>query len=192
MTTTRKPVGKLIEKQFKDAMEKRRKPKKFYLRLPLIPSVNAIYLPRSGGGSYLSKEARAWKEEAVLRLKIARISHFPPKTFVVMEVKGIYPDKRRRDLNNMAKLGCDVLMDAGIIDDDNVLEWREKGWRLVSDVGDEIEDPAVEVWIYQDPDPPMTWSEAKGLKKNPAAAKGSIWVGGKRYKLGNAKVKGMF
>lgn len=89
------------------------------LTLPLPPSVNHCYVNR-GGRRMLSDAAYAWQDAARL---IARREcskqhwRLTDNKKVVVELWAYWPDKRRRDMNNLHKLTADALEGAIYVDD---------------------------------------------------------------------------
>jgi crossover junction endodeoxyribonuclease RusA len=87
------------------------------LRLPMPPSVNALYANVAGKGRVKSTRYRTWLNAAGWAIKEQR----PRK------VKGDYvlwiwaqrPDGRRRDLGNLEKPISDLLVAHGIVGDDS-------------------------------------------------------------------------
>lgn len=98
------------------------------IAVPYPPSVNRIW--RNVRGKTLkSAEYRAWLAEALVAL---RAQHAPA-------VKGSYslaivadrPDRRQRDLGNLEKAISDLLVHAGVIEDDHlaksiIMAWSDK------------------------------------------------------------------
>ena len=103
---------------------------KHRLVLKLPPSVNHCYGNRRGGGRFLKPEAVAWKDESALRLKMCRIKPYESTDKVVVEVLVTWPDNRRRDCDNLAKLTQDAIQQSGIVEDDRYLLWRVMDWKV--------------------------------------------------------------
>ena len=108
----------------KDNMEKQ----KLYMRTQLPPSVNAAYKNRHQEGQKgraLTKIAQNWKLVTGYAARTAARQHgwdMPePEKKIVLEVVAFWPDKRRRDMNNLHKLLCDALEGVLYPDDKMVL-----------------------------------------------------------------------
>ena len=95
------------------------------LTLPFPPSANAIW--RNVNGRTLKSAAyRSWLQEALLLLRAQRAP----------SVKGSYrlalfadrPDNRRRDLGNLEKAVSDVLVQAGVVEDDHLAASISLAW----------------------------------------------------------------
>jgi Holliday junction resolvase RusA-like endonuclease len=100
------------------------------ITLPLPPSVNHCYKRGQQGHLFLSDAAIAWKEEAVLRLKLLHMKPYLPTEKVIVGAFVIWPDNRRRDCDNLAKLTQDVIQQAGIVEDDRYLLWQVWNWMV--------------------------------------------------------------
>lgn len=100
--------------------------RKYTVVLPLPPSVNKLYRIRgNGAGMYMTDEGKAWIEDAVLRLNLAKIPLFPAKAKVIVEAEIWWPDNRERDFNNLSKVVCDSIQHASIVASDKQILWRE-------------------------------------------------------------------
>ena len=99
---------------------------KYSVFLADVPSVNHMYfnIPNRPGVRALTKEGREFKQSAAILLK----NKVPLRDFegkLVVEAIAHWPDKRRRDCNNYAKILCDCIEEAGIVKDDKTILWRE-------------------------------------------------------------------
>jgi Holliday junction resolvase RusA-like endonuclease len=102
------------------------------ISLPFPPSINKLYRAVAGR-SILSREYRAWKDEAGLLLASQRPLKVSGPVSVVVEL--VPPDKRRRDADNAGtKAVLDLLVAHGVIeaDDSRILKsitarWVESG-----------------------------------------------------------------
>lgn len=111
--------------------------------LPIPPSVNAIYKRSAQGRMFMTDEGHDWKDEYAMKLRVAsKGSVFGTGEKVVCEVRVWWPDKRRRDMNNLAKLTCDTIQEAGLVEDDKLLLWREM------DFGVDKGNPRMELTLY--------------------------------------------
>lgn len=89
------------------------------LILPVPPSVNHCY-GRTKFGVYKTAEAKAWQQEAGYRAKAWWKSQ-PIDTKLVLNIWVWWPNKRRRDLDNICKLALDALTGIVWTDDHLVL-----------------------------------------------------------------------
>ena len=89
--------------------------------LPWPPSNNTYYR-RVGNKTLISKKGREYKK-AVLEhcLRFGVKSFGEDKLSVVMIA--YYPDRRKRDLDNLFKAVLDGLMKAGVFNDDSQIEY---------------------------------------------------------------------
>ena len=100
---------------------------KLKIVLPIPPSINAAYVNNRGAGKgrKLSEAAESWKYMAGLVAKQkARLQGFAmakPEEKIVLELTAFWPDKRRRDMNNLHKLLCDAFEGILYPDDKMVL-----------------------------------------------------------------------
>lgn len=85
----------------------------------LIPYV--INLTRRIIGIKDSPKYREWMELEARKIKNEIQAPYAEPVYVYMEIT--FPDRRKRDLDNMAKPVCDVLKLAGIYDDDSLIEF---------------------------------------------------------------------
>lgn len=97
------------------------------LAIPYPPSANRLW--RNVGGKTLkSAEYRAWMDRAGWEVRSQR-----PRGIVgryVLTVTATAPDKRRRDIDNLAKPISDLLVQSGVVGDDCqakrvTLEWTD-------------------------------------------------------------------
>lgn len=97
----------------------------FSLWLPFPPSVNNLFAHGSRGGKvrrFPTKAYKAWRFEAVIRIKSARNKQqycwpFPGPVECAIDL--LTPDNRRRDADNYSKAILDALVDAGVLRDDS-------------------------------------------------------------------------
>ncbi len=100
--------------------------KRYSVYLKDVPSVNHMYfnIANRPGVKILTKIGRQFKEYAIAKL---RTNDIPQNLHgkVIVEAIAHWPDKRRRDMNNYAKIICDSIEEAGIVEDDKMILWRE-------------------------------------------------------------------
>ena len=95
--------------------------------LTLPPSANQRLIPyvinmtRRIIGIKDSPKYREWMEFEARKIKNEIQAPYAAAVYVYMEIT--FPDRRKRDLDNMAKPVCDVLKLAGIYDDDSLIEF---------------------------------------------------------------------
>ena len=95
--------------------------------LSLPPSANQRLIPyvinmtRKIIGIKDSPKYREWMELEARKIKNEIQAPYAEPVYVYMEIT--FPDRRKRDLDNMAKPVCDVLKLAGIYDDDSLIEF---------------------------------------------------------------------
>lgn len=95
--------------------------------LSLPPSANQRLIPyvinmtRRIIGIKDSPKYREWMELEARKIKNEIQAPYAEPVYVYMEIT--FPDKRKRDLDNMAKPVCDVLKLAGIYEDDSLIEF---------------------------------------------------------------------
>lgn len=97
------------------------------IELTLPPSANQRLIPyvinmtRRIIGIKDSPKYREWMELEARKIKNEIQAPYAEPVYVYMEIT--FPDRRKRDLDNMAKPVCDVLKLAGIYDDDSLIEF---------------------------------------------------------------------
>ena len=98
------------------------------LVLPFPPSVNALYAhDRKTNRRFIAKRYAAWKGEAGFALAQQKpLPRFPGKIYVTMRFGR--PDRRRRDVANFEKAVSDLLVSAGVIVDDCLIERNSQEW----------------------------------------------------------------
>lgn len=95
--------------------------------LSLPPSANQRLIPyvinmtRRIIGIKDSPKYREWMEFEARKIKNEIQAPYAEPVYVYMEIT--FPDRRKRDLDNMAKPVCDVLKLAGIYEDDSLIEF---------------------------------------------------------------------
>ncbi len=100
--------------------------KRYSVYVKDVPSVNHMYfnIANRPGVKILTKIGREFKENSIAVLKW----HVPFSNLqgkVIVEAIAHWPDQRRRDMNNYAKIICDSIEEAGIVKDDKMILWRE-------------------------------------------------------------------
>lgn len=100
--------------------------------LPFPPSVNNLFINVPGRGRIRSPKYRAWQSEAGWRLRLQRA--LPIKGPVTVEIVAIRPDARRRDIDNLSKAICDLLVANNIIEDDRMVDRIASEWASSSDL----------------------------------------------------------
>lgn len=86
------------------------------ISLPLPPSVNSMYEGGSGQKRYKSKQYKAWYTECFWLVKtLPKVKEYP----VELWIKIVWPTNRSCDLSNRIKAIEDLLVNAGILLDDD-------------------------------------------------------------------------
>lgn len=99
----------------------RPKPRDVRLVIPWPPSVNTLYRTYQGRVIY-SKEGRIYKlDVATAVLQAGLRSHFGRHRLRV-EIRACQTDRRKRDLDNLAKASLDALTKAGLWEDDSTID----------------------------------------------------------------------
>ena len=88
------------------------------LTLPWPPSVNR-YWRNVKGRTITSADGRRYREEVMWK---AGAAHGKFTTPVSVEIMAWYPDKRRRDIDNVLKAPLDALTHAGVWSDDSLIK----------------------------------------------------------------------
>ncbi len=91
------------------------------LYLPWPPTVNNYYKVARSGHKYLDKSVRAYREA----VETAISEQSPGLTItdrIFLEVHLFPPDKRKRDLDNYMKGLLDALTNAGLWEDDSLID----------------------------------------------------------------------
>lgn len=112
------------------------------LTLPWPPSVNRMWR-NVNGKTLLAAEGRRYREEVMWRLAGTRGKFTTP---VSVEILAWYPDKRRRDIDNLFKGPLDALTHAGVWQDDSLIESLS-----IRKVGYSQPDPRLEIEIKELP-----------------------------------------
>lgn len=127
--------------------------------LTLPPSANQRLIPyvinmtRRIIGIKDSPKYREWMELEARKIKNEIQAPYVEPVYVYMEIT--FPDRRKRDLDNMAKPVCDVLKLAGIYDDDSLIEFLLCR-RLPPDK--KLAGIRVGVWAVDEHNPLKEWS----------------------------------
>lgn len=89
------------------------------IELPFPPSVNH-YLGRRGHQTYKTATAKAYNQEVVYRVALAKAKH---GFNLPLEVAYYYwfPDNRKRDIANYEKVLTDSMVMAGVMVDDHLI-----------------------------------------------------------------------
>jgi len=94
------------------------------ITLPLLPpSVNHMYgRDRRGKRTYLTQEARDFQEMVALAAREQRPGPIDKNTPLLLRIEIVFPDHRRRDVNNYVKVPEDAIARALSFDDCQVFE----------------------------------------------------------------------
>lgn len=88
--------------------------------LPYPPSINHYYI-RSARGVVLGVKGKNYRHEVAMLLHKHRNCYQADKRLAVT-INVFQPDRRKRDLDNIAKATLDALQHARIYDDDNQID----------------------------------------------------------------------
>lgn len=89
------------------------------LWLPFPPSVNH-YWRRVGNKTILSREGREYRELVAERCAALRGTF--GRALIQVTINAIFPDHRRRDVDNLAKACLDALGHCGVYEDDSQIK----------------------------------------------------------------------
>lgn len=87
------------------------------IRLPVPPSVNNLFVNVRGKGRVKSREYKVWLDQADKLMKFAR--HAPVISPAEVSIR-VGKCNAQRDLDNLNKPVLDILVHAGIIENDNL------------------------------------------------------------------------
>jgi crossover junction endodeoxyribonuclease RusA len=90
----------------------------FYLPWP--PSNNTYYR-RVGNKTLISKKGRIYRDDVLMTCIKERVKNFGSDPLAI-RIQAFYPDRRKRDLDNLLKAPLDAMMKAGVFDDDSQIE----------------------------------------------------------------------
>lgn len=88
--------------------------------LPWPPSINN-YWRSYRGRVVISAKGRAWLKEAEIALLEQRIPRDRISHKLSVSIDQFPPDRRRRDIDNPYKVAGDLLVKAGVIEDDSLI-----------------------------------------------------------------------
>lgn len=94
------------------------------LTLPWPPSVNTYYrhiVLKGSPRTLISSEGRGYRAEVAARVLIARAAK-RLNTRIALEIEVYPPDRRARDLDNILKSLLDALVQAGVMEDDSLID----------------------------------------------------------------------
>lgn len=105
------------------------------LILPFPPSVNRLWRAGKGGKVYISGPYAAWRTLGLWRISEQMRRSYPGQSIAGgyrLIVEAVKPDRRKRDLGNLEKAISDLIVAAGVVEDDHLcqeifLRWVEDG-----------------------------------------------------------------
>jgi crossover junction endodeoxyribonuclease RusA len=103
------------------------------LTLPWPPSVNQMYRV-FGNRAIISERGREYRRNALKDIMMQRVGKMSQHERLSVFIHAMPPDRRRRDIDNLAKAVLDVLVHAGIMLDDSQID------RLGIERGDVVKD----------------------------------------------------
>lgn len=102
------------------------------ISLPFPVPLSACFINEKVRGRIPTKRYLAWQDEALWMIRAQKIR--PVKGLVSVYILLVAPDKRHRDAGNCDKAVGDILVKAGIIEDDSnryvrrlTYEWADEG-----------------------------------------------------------------
>ena len=118
------------------------------IQLPYPPSVNSIWKPTGKGGIYKDAKAKAWATEVGWLVRASGVKVRGPFIFSLTAHR---PDKRARDIDNLAKVVLDALQAGGAIENDSlcqavVMRWAGVGVSMQM-TGDAMHLPVIHVEV---------------------------------------------
>ncbi len=128
-----------------------------YLPMPL--SVNNLFAHGNVKGRvrrFPTKKYKAWRKEAVLRIRVARLPRFTGPVAIKLTITP--PDARARDIDNYSKGILDALVEAGVLKDDSQVQKLLSSWDHAGEVG-----AVVELAEVQSDHQPLTPAERREL-----------------------------
>lgn len=100
--------------------------------LPWPPSTNGLFVNAGRGGRNLSKRYREWREEAAAALLQQPQTRTPISTPISIHIALTAPTRAHRDASNYVKAVEDLIVQHGIIEDDDerfvrkvIVEWQD-------------------------------------------------------------------
>ena len=96
------------------------------LYLPFPPTANNLFPTGKSGKRFPSKQYQRWRANAAAALEHQASRLTPGK--VQVEYAFARPDKRRRDVENLAKACSDFLVTHGLIEDDSLIQRSVQEW----------------------------------------------------------------
>ena len=99
------------------------------LYIPYPPTVNGLYNNNGKGkGRRRSDDYNDWIKEALAMLKI-QVKNLRPITCPCeIVISAVKPDNRRRDVANIEKATTDLMVKAGVLEDDDLIQRNTQEW----------------------------------------------------------------
>jgi crossover junction endodeoxyribonuclease RusA len=94
------------------------------------PSLNNLFANVAGKGRVRADRYRKWANAAGWDLKLNKPQ--PVKGPVSVTMLFGRPDKRRRDLDGLAKAPADLLVEHGVIEDDSLIQRLTLAWAPIT------------------------------------------------------------
>ena len=95
--------------------------------LPYPPTANNLFPTGKNGRRFMSPKYKAWRDQAGWALAAQHPAPTRGPVAVTYDIRRI-ADRRRRDLGNMEKALSDLLVHAGVIEDDCLIEELTLRW----------------------------------------------------------------
>jgi crossover junction endodeoxyribonuclease RusA len=91
------------------------------LTLPWPPSINH-YWRNFRGRTVISAKGRQWQKDAMAELLLQGVPRNKLSCRLAISIDQYPPDRRRRDIDNPVKVANDLLVYAGVIADDSLID----------------------------------------------------------------------
>lgn len=118
----------------------------FTVTLPFPPPVNNLYRNVPGRGRVTTERYRTWKQAAgwdMRQAMMARNNPPPLEGEVQVFITLCKPDRRKRDLDGMAKAIIDQLVEHQVIADDSQVTWLRLAWSETGPAATVMVEPAL-------------------------------------------------
>ena len=99
------------------------------LYIPYPPTVNTLFQNNGNGkGRRRSDKYNDWIEEALAALK-SQVKNLRPINYPCeIVISAVKPDNKRRDVANIEKATTDLMVKAGVLEDDDLIQRNTQEW----------------------------------------------------------------
>ena len=122
-----------------------RKPKAEIVLDGLPPTVNHAYRKRKGAGMYMTKDCKAWIDQAVWQTREQYRKQKPLEGRLAVLVFYRTKSRRRWDIDNRSKSLLDALTHAGVWVDDSQIDHLD----IHREIDGEQAKPITKIWIWE-------------------------------------------